>query len=371
MLSKVSIVKCPSYHFAGLFPAIKKSLDLIGGIENFVGKTDKVLIKPNLLSAAKPETAIDTHPEFIRAVIRLVKQTGAEIFLGDSPSVWGTPQDVNRVYAETGIKKVAYEEGVLLLAFDQSIIVDGYALTPWIKECNRIISLPKFKTHDLTVLTGALKNLFGLVPGLFKTELHRRALSNYDFSKVLADIYGIVRPTLSIVDGVVSLEGDGPASGGIPRNLGLIIAGSDGVAVDSVLATIMGLRPLDILTTKEAAARGLGVMNLDEIEIVGEDLKEAIVPDYKLPQLSILNRMPKPVLKVGKWLVRFRVQFDKDKCRLCEVCLKACPANAISRRQDKMVVEFNRCVLCACCKEVCPYGAVSIKKSLLARLAGI
>lgn len=371
MHSKVAIVKCRSYSLEELFPAVKKSLDLLGGINSFIGKKDKVLIKPNLLSAAAPEAAIDTHPQFVRCVIRLVKETAAEIFLGDSPSVWGTAQDVNNVYEASGIKQVAKEEGVRLVTFDQSMVVNGYALTSWIKECNRIVSLSKFKTHDLTTLTGAIKNLFGLVPGLFKTELHRRALSNKEFSKVLADIYGIVWPTLSIVDGVVSMEGDGPASGGTPRNLGLIVAGSDGVAVDSVLATIMGLRPQDILSTKEAASRGLGVMSLDDIEVVGEELKDVVVPDYKLPQLSILNRMPKPVLKIGKWLVRFRVHFNRDKCRLCDMCQKACPANAISRTENRMTVEFNRCVLCMCCKEICPEGAVSIKKSLLARMAGI
>jgi len=371
MRSQVSVVRCDSYNQQDLYPAIKQSLDLIGGLSSFIQKEDRVLIKPNLLSAAPPEAGIDTHPEFVRAVIRMVRETGAEIFLGDSPSVWGTVQDVNVVYEQTGIRKVAEDEGVRLVDFNRSVVVSGYPLASWVKECNKMISLPKFKTHDLMVLTGAVKNLFGLIPGIFKTELHRRALDAESFSKILSDIYERAKPTLSIVDGIVAMEGDGPGSGGTLRNLGLIIAGSDAVALDSVLATIMGLRPEDILSTKEAGLRRLGNTDLDNIDIWGEKIEELIVPDYKLPQLSVLNRIPKPFLTIGKWLVRFRNTINPDVCKMCELCVKACPVGAISKKAQGMTIEYNRCVLCMCCKEVCPEGAVSVKKSFFARMVGI
>lgn len=350
---------------------MRKSLDLIGGINSFIKKPDKVLIKPNLLSAAPPDSGIDTHPELVRAVIKVVKETGAEILLGDSPSVWGTVQDVNAVYEESGMRKVCEEEKINLVNFNQSIVVGGYPLASWSKECNRIISLPKFKTHDLMILTGAVKNLFGFIPGLFKTELHRRALRSSEMAKVLADIYERVKPTLSIVDGIVAMEGDGPASGGTLRNLGLIIAGADGVAVDSIMAVIMGLKPENIFSTSEVFARGLGNMHLSQIEVLGEELEKVIVTDYKLPQLSVLNRVPRPFLNIGKWLIRFRVSIDKERCQMCGLCAKACPVGAISEGQKAMTIEYQRCVLCMCCKEVCPEGAVSIRKSFLARMAGI
>jgi len=371
MRSQVSVIKCKSYNPQELYLSVKKSLDLIGGINSFVNKSDKVLIKPNLLCACTPDKGIDTHPEFVRAVIRIVKETGAEIFLGDSPSVWGTPQDVNAVYEESGMKKVCEEEGVNLVTFFDSILVSGFPFSAWTKKCNKIISLPKFKTHDWTILTGAVKNLFGLIPGLFKTELHRRAPQCGDFAKFLAQIYGLVRPTISIVDGIVAMEGDGPASGGTLRNLGLVIAGSDGVAVDSVLAAIMGLKPEDILSTREAARQKLGTMDLDNIEILGERMETVVVPDYKLPQMTVFNRLPRPFIKLGKFLLRFSAAINPAKCRMCGLCEKACPANAITRNSRRMLIEYNRCVLCMCCKEVCPEGAVYIKKSLLAKAAGI
>ena len=298
MKSKVSVVKCDKYNEKELISGLRNSLDLIGGISYFIKKDDKVLIKPNLLSASTPDTGIDTHPEFVRAAIKIIKETKAKVYLGDSPSVWGSPEDIDLVYEKSGIKRVAEEENVNLVKLNKVSMKSNYPFSSLIDECNRIVSLPKFKTHDLMTLTGAVKNLFGLIPGLYKTELHKRALHAEDFSRILVDIYSIVKPTLSIVDGIVAMEADGPASGGKLRNLGLIFASSDAVALDSVLSIIMGLKPADILSTKEAYRRGLGSMNLDDIEVLGEKIEDLVVDDYKLPQVSFLNRIPRPFLKL-------------------------------------------------------------------------
>ena len=370
MRSQVSIVKCQTYHPEKLYACVRKALDLLGGIGQFIKPGDKVLIKPNLLSAATPEMGIDTHPEFVRAVIKILKETRAELFLGDAPSVWGDPQDVENVYEKSGVKKVADEEGVTLVKFNKSIVRGGYAFTDWIEKCNRVVSLPKFKTHDLMTLTGAVKNLFGLIPGVLKTELHRKALRSDEFGKVLADIYALAKPTISIIDGVVAMEGDGPASGGTLRDLGLILAGADGVALDSVMAAIMGLKPDDIISTREAARRGLGINNLAAIDIVGERIDEVVVKDYKLPQTSVLNKIPKPFLEIGKKLINFRPRTQHAKCTACGLCIQGCPVKAISLKHGKVYIDYSKCVLCMCCKEICPQGAVVIEKSLVAKMTG-
>ncbi len=369
MHSQVSIVKCQSYEQPEVFAAVKKSLDLLGGINKFVSRDDKVLLKPNLLSAQPPETGIDTHPEFARAVIRLVKETRAQIFLGDSPSVWGTPENIDEVYEISGMKRIAEEEKINLIKLDRQAIIGGYVLTTQLKGLSCIINLPKFKTHDLMVLTGAIKNLFGLVPGLFKTELHRRALDAANFSQVLVDIFELAKPRLSVVDGIVAMEGDGPATGGTLRNMNLVLAGADAVSVDAVLATIMGLSPRDILSTREAARRGLGNADLKDIEILGSSIQDFVARDFKLPQTSLLNKLPQPILQAVRKLVRFFPKIDHDLCRMCEVCSKSCPKGAISRRPQEMRIEYNRCVYCFCCQEVCPHGAVKVEKSLFTKIA--
>lgn len=371
MRSQVSIVKCKSYQLREIEDAVSQSLELIGTISLFVKPSDKVLLKPNLLSASTPDSGIDTHPEFVRAVIKLVKQTGARIILGDSPSVWGEIEEVENVYEKSGMKQLAEEEKIDLVKFRQIKIKSGYPVASIIDECDCIISLPKFKTHDLMTMTGAVKNLFGFIPGLYKVELHKKALASWEMAKVLADIYSITKPKLSIIDGVVAMEGDGPASGGILRNLGLILASSDAVALDSVMATIMGLRPKDILSTKEAAQRGLGNADLKDIDILGEDIKDVIVSDYKLPQTSIVNRLPRPFLNVGKNLLKFRPSINRTKCTVCGLCMKACPVSVISIEKGRTKINDKKCVLCLCCKEVCPQGAISVKKSLVARIAGL
>ncbi|HOX53937.1 MAG TPA: DUF362 domain-containing protein [Candidatus Omnitrophota bacterium] len=371
MRSQVSIVKCNNYQRREIEDAVRRSVELLGGISAFVKSSDRVLIKPNLLSASTPDSGIDTHPEFVRAVIRLVKQTGARIVLGDSPSVWGEIEEVDNVYEKSGMKQLALEEAVELVKFRQIKIKSGYPIASIVDECDCIISLPKFKTHDLMTMTGAVKNLFGFIPGLYKVELRKKALASWEMAKVLADIYSIVKPKLSIVDGIIAMEGDGPASGGILRNLGLILASCDAVALDSTMATIMGLKPSDILSTKEAADRGLGNAELKNIDIVGADLRDIIVSDYKLPQTSIVNRLPKPFLNVGKNLLHFRPSINRNKCTVCGLCLKACPVSAISIEKKQTKIDNKKCVLCLCCKEVCPQGAISVKKSLIAKMAGL
>ncbi len=368
MSSKVSIVKCENYDPEKLLSAIGESVDLIGGISKFIKPKDKVLIKPNLLAAVEPERGIDTHPEFIRAVIKLLKETNAELFIGDGPSVWGSPEDVDNVYEKTGVKKVAQEEKINLVKFDKSIIRQGYVFTDWIEKCNKIVSLPKFKTHDLTILTGAIKNLFGLIPGLSKTDLHRKGLRSKDFAPLLVDIYSLIKPTLSIVDGVLSLEGDGPASGGIARKLGLVLAGVDAVAIDSIIAAIMGIAPDDVLATREAAKRNLGISSINEIEVLGEKLKDVIVPDYKLPQNSVINKMPGPILGIVGHLIVFRPHVVENKCVRCGICKKACPVSAITVTKRCAKIDYKKCVLCMCCKELCPEGAVIIEKNTGAKI---
>jgi uncharacterized protein (DUF362 family)/Pyruvate/2-oxoacid:ferredoxin oxidoreductase delta subunit len=373
MNSKISLVRCKDYEPALVFASVKKAIDLLGGITNFVKPESKVLVKPNLLMAKEPEFGITTHPEVLRAVVRILKQINCKIFVGDGPSVWGNQiEDVDEVYERTGIKRVCQEEGLGLVKFDKRRMrEDKFPLTTWLDDCEYLVSLPKFKTHDFTILTGAIKNLFGLVSGTYKTELHKKYFQKEDFARILVDIYQEARPALTVIDGIVAMEGDGPATSGKLRNCGLLLAGSDGVALDSVLAMMMGLLPEDILSTKEAAKRNLGISDIEYIEILGEKLEEAIRAPFQLPSTSFKSRIPRPIIEIAKKFIRFYPKVVQANCIRCQACVRACPKKVISLRANRIVIDYSGCISCFCCQETCPNSAIKVKKSILAKMVGL
>ncbi len=372
MRSKISIVKCKGYDSALVFAAAKKAIDLIGGISSFIKPESKVLVKPNLLMAKEPEFGITTHPELVRSVIKLLKELNCKIYLGDGPSVWGSQTgNVDEVYERTGMRRVCAEEDITLIKFDKRRWRGKFPLTTWLDECDYLVSVPKFKTHDFTVLTGAIKNLFGLVSGIYKTELHKRYFEHEDFAKILVDIYQESRPALTVVDGIVAMEGDGPGTSGRLRNVGLLFAGADCVALDSILALVMGLLPQDILSTKEAAKRGLGVTDVELIDILGEKLEEVIENPFRLPGTAITRRIPRPIIKIAKKLIRFYPKIEHGNCNLCGACVAVCPHKTISIKSERIVFDYSKCMSCFCCQEVCPHSAIKVRKSIFARAIGL
>jgi uncharacterized protein (DUF362 family)/NAD-dependent dihydropyrimidine dehydrogenase PreA subunit len=372
MNSKVSIVKCTSYEPALVFAAAQKAINLIGGISNFIKPASKVLVKPNLLMAKGPEFGITTHPEVVRAVIRILKGINCTVFLGDGPSVWGNQiEDVDEVYERTGMSRVCQEEDVELVKFDKRRMRKNFPLTTWLDDCDYLVSLPKFKTHDLTILTGAVKNLFGLVPGTFKTELHKSYFKPDEFSRMLVDIYEEARPALTLVDGITAMGGDGPATSGKLRNPNVLLAGHDCVALDSIMALIMGIKPNDVLSTKEAAARELGLSRIGDIEVLGEKLEDVVGAPFLLPTTSMAKNIPLPVANLAKKLIRYYPCVEQDNCIKCAACIQACPTKAISMKKERIVFNYAKCIACFCCQEACPASAIKVKKSLLAKMIGL
>lgn len=372
MNPSVSIVRCKEYDRDLVQRTVRQSVDLLGGIAAFIRPGSKVLVKPNLLMAKPPESGITTHPEVVRALVKILKEIGCEIFLGDGPSVWGSkPENVDDVYDKTGMRSLAEEEGINLVKFTRHRWRDKFSLTTWLDDCDYLISMPKFKSHCFTTLTGAVKNLYGLLSESSKTEVHKKYITPVVFSGILADIYTCAKPALTIVDGIVAMEGDGPGSGGKLRNSGVLIAGSDCVAIDSILASIMGLKPNDILTIKEASLRGLGVSDIAAIRICGEELKDVTGKRFRLPVTSISNMIPGPLLEVLKKLIRSYPKFNYAKCISCGVCIEVCPQKVIAMKAKRPVIDYSKCIRCFCCHESCPNSAIGIKKSLFSKIIGI
>jgi uncharacterized protein (DUF362 family)/NAD-dependent dihydropyrimidine dehydrogenase PreA subunit len=308
----------------------------------------------------------------VRSVIKLLKEINCSIYLGDGPSVWGNQaENVDDVYEKSGMKRVCEEENVELVNFEHKRWRKKFPLAAWLDKCDCVVNMPKFKTHNLTLLTAAIKNLFGLVWKTHKTELHKRYFDINAFSKILVDIYEEVRPALTVIDGIVAMEGDGPGTSGKLRNAGLLLAGSDCVALDSVLALIMGIESFDILTTKEAAARGLGVADIKSISVVGEKLEDAKLANFILPSTSLRKKIPLPIIQIARKLIKYYPCVEQDNCIKCASCIQACPNKVITIKNDRLVFDYAKCIACFCCQEACPSAAIKIKKSLFAKIAGL
>lgn len=373
MNTKISVVKCIGYDPVTVEQAIRNSVNLLGGITNFIKPGSRVLVKPNLLMSKPPEFGITTHPEVVRAVIRMLKEIDCKIVVGDGPSVWGQYiENVEQVYEVTGIKKICQDESVKLINFDKRRMHNKFPLTTALDECDYLVSLPKFKTHEFTLITGAIKNLFGLVSGTYKTELHKDYFSPDDFAKILVDIYQETKPALTIIDGILAMEGDGPATSGKTRSLNLLLAGSDCVALDTVMAKIMGIEHYEVLSTKEAALRKLGENRIAKIKIEGEDISQLSIRPFLLPKNSVkLISLPPIVKKILKSLIRYYPYSLDLKCTHCSHCVKVCPKQCIKLKQNRIKIDYHKCIACFCCQEACPAAAIGVKKSLLAKLIGL
>jgi uncharacterized protein (DUF362 family)/NAD-dependent dihydropyrimidine dehydrogenase PreA subunit len=372
MSAQISVVKCNGYEPSVVEQAVRSTVNLLGGITSFVKPGSRVLVKPNLLLSKGPEHAITTHPQVVSSVVHILKEINCRVIIGDGPSVWGNYiENVDEVYEITGIKKVALDEGVQLVSFDKRRMRDKFPLTAWLDECDYLVNLPKFKTHQLTLITGAIKNLFGLVSGTYKIELHKNHFKPAEFAKILVDIYQEAKPALTIIDGVLAMEGDGPGSSGSPRPLNLLLAGSDCVALDTVMAKIMGIKNQEILPTKEARLRGLGEGRLSKIEIVGEDIDKLGIPAFILPQIAKVSNLPEAVKTILKSLIKYYPYSLRLKCTRCGHCVNICPRKCIALKKKGIVFNYKRCIACFCCQEGCPSAAIGLKKSLLAKLIGL
>ena len=366
MTAKVSIARCGNYEFERVMAAVRRSVDLVGGIGGVVKPGAKVLLKPNLLSARLPEEGVDTNPEVVRAVVRLVKEAGASsIDIGDSPG--GYRKNTDEVFEMSGMKRLAEEEGVGIVKFNSSRNIDGFPVSRHVLDADCVISIPKFKTHGITTLTAGVKNMFGALTGLYKARCHSKAPREEDFAKILAKVYAIARPDLTVLDAVVAMEGDGP-SGGDLRSTGFVMASSDAVAIDAVLAKLVGLEPLDLAVTKTCYEDGLGEADLAKIELAGDSIDSFMMPDFKLPQTKILKMIPRAIINKAASLVKFKPVIDDQICKRCNLCKLTCPVHAITIEADRCAINYKKCVRCLCCDEVCPYGAISIKRNILAKM---
>ena len=367
----VSLQRCEQYDDALLKERLVALLHPLGGIERFVSPGQRVLLKPNLLAGKPPEAAVTTHPALVKAVIELVQQAGATVLVGDSPGLG----IFERVAEKTGISRVVEAAGGQLVPFSEVRRVGSIGtfrqleLATAYLDADVVINLPKLKTHEMMTLTCGVKNLYGTVVGAAKAGLHLTAGHSKElFAGLLLEI-AFARPVaLTIVDGIVAMEGDGPNSG-TPRQLGLLLAGENVVAVDTVAGRLAGIPPHLLPVELEARRRGLAGTELDQISIMGDLGVMAADPPFTLPQgLDVQFGLPGFLKRVLRNQLAPVPVANKELCTLCGVCRDACPPEAITITKNALKVDSGRCIRCWCCRELCPRHAMTIQRGLLLRL---
>ena len=346
----------------GLEKAVKQAITLLGGINRFIEPGEQVLLKPNLFNTQPPESGCTTDMRIVLATAELLQEQGSHCILGECPATAAYTRP-EMVYDAHKIEEVCGKAGIEVRVLDRDHPVkrstEGHVLDtfyfPETATSNPVINFPKLKTHALTTLTCAVKNLFGLQQAGTKAH-HHVTVSNApeSFSHLLLDIYTAIESQvrLNIVDAHIAMEGEGPASGDVVP-LGLIIAGEDAVAVDLVASAIMGWDPQrEVGTNYLAKERGIGPASLDEIEVLGESI-ESVKRIFKKPEIH----------QDGEMFIDIRmpIHCDESKCIGCGVCEKVCPAGVITVLD---IPEFNmdRCIQCFCCVELCPHNALKAQR---------
>jgi uncharacterized protein (DUF362 family)/Pyruvate/2-oxoacid:ferredoxin oxidoreductase delta subunit len=378
LASQVVLKYCPHYENAEAL--LREGLSAIGGIQRFVSPGQKVFLKINLLMNKAPEDAVTTHPAVVEAVVKLVQEAGGVPIIGDSPGGPYTVKALRSMYARAGLIEVAERTGAILnenieqeiVQFPDGYITKSLTVTKSILDADVIIPISKMKTHTLMTFTGAVKVLFGVIPGLLKAEYHLRMPGSKEFASLLADICQWVNPPLSIMDGIVGMEGDGP-SGGKPRSVGALLLSTDPFALDVAAVSILGIKPEYVPTIKAGRERGLPAA-LHEIELLGDDINIWNISDYALPkgaEIEMLDRMflPQPLIQFLMARVRPYPGFDHHVCVGCGDCAQNCPAKVIVMGEKKRPeVNLKSCIRCFCCHELCPHKAVKINKPFLGKL---
>jgi len=366
--------KCQTYDIQTLKDKIAQIFSETG-FDNKLSTISSILLKPNLLGAYQPDRAITTHPNIAAAVIEILKDHGIKIALMDNP---GGTVTQKKVYQQTRMADLVKTYAIEI----KYSLHDGiyhfnkktrYTINKSFIDSEAIINLCKMKTHMYTLFTGAIKNFYGVIPGLAKSNLHRLAPNPTKFAEFVVDIYELVkdRVVFNLMDCILGMDGDGPSAGEV-KKFGLLIGGENAVAVDYFASRIMGFKPEKIPITRITAKRqGL---NFSEFSLTGDIADSYLLENCNIQKSKrknrILNMLSVPLKGVIMrffWTIPY---FNEEKCVRCNACVKFCPAKALTLEQNDATPQLDpqKCILCMCCIEICPEQAISLKKSFLGKM---
>ena len=381
MKTNVYVVKCESYEKAD--EKINELLNLMGGMSQFAKKGEKITLKANLLGAVPPEKAVSTHPSIVAAVGKLAKKEGAVPLIADSPGSGYLYNEatLKKLYKTCGMYDAAEQAGIEVnmdtgyerVSFPQGKLMKQIDVIKPITQADAVINICKMKTHLFMHMTGAVKNHFGIIPGLSKVGFHAKLFDKERFADMLLDLSLYVAPRLTIMDAVLAMEGEGPGASGTPRHVGLLLASTSDLALDVVAGEIMGL-PFDHNPVLMAAKRReVSPYKIEDVNIIGGELSSLKISDYKFP--STVKGFSKTVEKnlfvrnmLKSALTKYPVA-AKGRCTGCGMCAAACPQKMITmvtqKGKKKADINLKDCIRCYCCHELCPHKAIDIKSRFI------
>lgn len=421
--SKVIVLSCDSYEEERIYTLLKRGLKELGGVGALVNKEEKILLKPNLLKKAEVEKAVITHPVVVGAFARILRQEGYEnIVLADSCGHGTTKQVIQGTGMDTYLEKyqipaIDYTKGVHVENPD-GVQAKEFILPKELLEADCVISLSKMKTHALERITGAVKNSYGFIYGKNKAIGHTKYPSADSFARMLIDLNQYMKPRLYIMDGITAMEGNGPGSGD-PTAMNVILMSTDPVALDSVFARLVYLKPEMVPTNYHGEKMGLGNCKEANIEVVvvkensqisverdfgNEEQKNNKITVAKkqcenadisadenqsdiniscniIPMEVLIEQYGNPHFNVDRTKVRSNIwtklakalnifqkkpYIEPDKCVRCGICVNSCPVpgKAVDFRNGKNhppVYDYKKCIRCFCCQEMCPKKAIKVK----------
>lgn len=373
----VSVVKCPSYGESEIKKALEAVLTPIGGLD-WVEDGMIIAIKANLVTFAKPEEAVTTHPALICELIKMLRARGAAVIVGDSPGGLYNATFLNKVYSVCGLDAVEkaggelnHDFGQVETKFPEAKVLHSFTYTSYLDKADAIINFCKLKTHGMMGMSAAAKNMFGAIPGTMKPEYHFRFPNHEDFARMIVDIdeYFAPKIKLCIADAIVGMEGNGPTAG-TPREIGCLIASANPHKMDMVCAKIIGLSESEIPTLGAARERGLIPDSIDKLSVYG-DVDSLVIHDYKniaVKRSLLFDNRSKLFGKVAKRALEAKPVVKKKLCRSCQKCKQICPAQAIKMVDNVPVIDRKKCIKCFCCQEFCPFAAMVVHRPILAKI---
>ncbi len=348
-----ALIRRATYDYAGLRPVVFEMMEALGG--SHIRKNRRVLIKPNFLLPARPSRAVTTHPLVLKAVTEYVLDKKARPFIADSPALGS----LDRLLREGGYREALGDLNVEIKLFSASAKADiglpfgSIHLAREALEADCIVNCPKLKTHSQMLLTLGVKNCFGCVVGLQKSEWHLRSGVNREkFAQLLVQIHLKIAPAVTLIDGVLALEGHGPGKGGTPRRLDLLVGSLQPLWADAAVCRILGIAPERLPTLAAAGRLGL---SFEPLALQGDAWRQV---SLALPELGPLSFGPRPFQGLIRRHLVQRPEADARRCTRCGECVRFCPAKAVTPDEKAVAFDHDRCIRCYCCVEICPHGAL-------------